>query len=110
MNGRYFSLGNSRLPGTPLTQALSLVVFAVLLVGVVFMGAIVLAALISLAVVAFLVLKVRAWWLGRKPHGRGPRGGGGSGRPAKGIRYIEGEYEVIDAHAEAERRRSNERR
>jgi len=108
MNGRHFFLGNSRAPGNPIAQALSLLVFAVLLVGAVFMGAIVLATLVGLAVIAYLALRVRAWWLGRKPRGRGPNGGGGPG-PAKGIRYIEGEYEVISADADASRRRSGQR-
>ena len=110
MNGRYFSLGKSRAPGNPFAQALSLLVFAVMLVGAVFMGAIVLAALIGLAVIGFVVFKVRAWWLGRTPRGGGPNGGGGPGRPAKRIRYIEGEYEVIDADADASRRRSGQGR
>jgi hypothetical protein len=110
MNGRYFSLGNPRTPGNPFAQALSLLVFAVLLVGAVFMGAIVLATLVGLAVIGYLALRIRAWWLGRQPRGRGPNGGGGPGRPAKGIRYIEGEYEVIDADAEAARRRTGQHR
>ncbi|HEX7236604.1 MAG TPA: hypothetical protein VF405_06550 [Gammaproteobacteria bacterium] len=106
MNGRYFSLGTSR---NPLAQALSLLVLAVVLVGAVIMGAFVFLTLLGLAVIAFLGFRVRAWWLRR--HGRGPRDGGpGPGRPAKGIRYIEGEYEVLDADAEAERRHSSERR
>jgi len=93
----------------PLAQALSLLVLAVVLVGAVIMGAFVLLAFLGLAVIAFLGFKVRAWWLRRQ--GRGPGdGGAGPGRPAKGIRYIEGEYEVVDADAEAERRRSSERR
>jgi hypothetical protein len=105
MNSRSFSFGG---PGNPLVQALSLLVFAFVLVGAFIMGAFVLAALIGLALIAVVVLKVRAWWRGRSS-GRGPNGGSGPG-PAKGIRYIEGEYEVIDADADAERRRSNERR
>jgi hypothetical protein len=109
MNGRFSSFGTS---GNPLAQALSLLVFAMVLIGAVIMGAVVLAAIVGLAIVAFVVLKVRAWWLGRNSRGQGPGGGPGAGpgRPAKGIRYIEGEYEVIDADADAERRRSGERR
>jgi hypothetical protein len=110
MNGRFLSFGTS---GNPLAQALSLLVFAMVLIGAVIMGAVVLAAIVGLAIVAFVVLKVRGWWLRRSSRGRGPNDGpgpGGPGRPAKGIRYIEGEYEVLDADAEAERRRSGERR
>ena len=106
MSGRSFSFGNS---GHPLVQALSLLVLAVVFVGAVIMGAFVLMALLGLGVLAFLGYRLRSWWLrrrgGRGPDGRGP----GPGR-AKGIRYIEGEYEVIDADADAERRRSDERR
>ena len=109
MSGRSFSFGNS---GNPLAQALSVLVLLVVLVGAVIMGAFVLMALLGLGVLGFLGYKLRGWWLrwraagrGRGPDGRGP----GPGRPAKGIRYIEGEYEVIDAEADAERRRSGER-
>lgn len=108
MNGRYFPFGNSR---NPLAQALSLVVVAVVLVGAIIMGAFVLMAVIGFAVVASLGFSLRYWWLRRQARGRGPDdGGSGPGRPAKGIRYIEGEYEVIDRDADAERGRSNERR
>ena len=93
----------------PLAQALSLLVFAVVLVGAIIMGAFVLVLVLGLAVIAFLSFKVRAWWLRRQGGGPGD-GGAGPGRPAKGIRYIEGEYEVIDADGEAERRGSSERR
>ena len=106
MNSRLFPFGR---PGNPLVQVLSLLVFAVVLVGAFIMGAFVLAALVGLAVIAFVVLKLRAWWLRGRSGGRGPNGGSGPGRPAKGIRYIEGEYEVIDASSDAERRRSGRR-
>jgi uncharacterized iron-regulated membrane protein len=107
MSSRSFSFGNS---GNPLAQVLSALVFAVVLVGALIMGAFLLVALIGLAVIGFLGLQLYAWWRRRKSRGRGPNGGAGPGRPAKGIRYIEGEYEVIDADADAERRRSGERR
>ena len=101
MNGRSFSFGNS---GHPLVQALWLLVFAVVLVGVFILGAFVLAVVLGLAVIAFIGFKLRAWWLRRGPPGSGP----GPGGPAEGIRYIEGEYEVIDT--DAERRRTDQRR
>jgi len=103
MNTRSFSFGR---PGNPLVQVLSLLVFAVVLVGAFIMGAFVLAAFVGLAVIAFVVLKLRAWWLRGRSGGRGPTDGSGPGGPAKGLRYIEGEYEVIDADSDAERRRS----
>ncbi len=106
MNGRQFSFGAA---GNPLVQVLSLLVFGVILVGAVIMGAVVLAALVGLAIIAFLVLKVRLWWLRRRaPRGPGPNGGPGG--PAKGVRYIEGEYEVVDADADSERRSPGDRR
>lgn len=108
MNGRYLPFGNSR---NPLAQALSLVVLAVLLVGAVIMGAFVLMAILGFAAIALLGFSVRNWWLRRQARGGGPNGDGGSGpeRPT-GIRYIEGEYEVIDRDADAERRPPRERR
>ena len=109
MNGRYIPFGN---PRNPLAQALSLVVLAVVLVGAVIMGAFVLMAVLGFAVIALCGFSLRSWWLRRQARGRGgPNDGAGSGpRPGKGIRYIEGEYEVIDRDADAERRRSTERR
>jgi hypothetical protein len=113
MNGRYLPFGNS---GNPLAQVLSLVVFGVLLVGAVIMGAFVLLTLLGVAFIGFLAFSVRIWWLRRKHGGRGPKApsSGGPGGPAKGIRYIEGEYEVVDAEsdadADAERRRSRDPR
>ena len=105
MNGRQFSFGTS---GNPLLQALSLLVFGVLLVGAVIMGAVVFAALLGLAVIAALVFSIRVWWLRRKLRGRSPFDDGPQPPgPAKGARLIEGEYEVIDAGAQAgERRRT----
>jgi hypothetical protein len=100
MNSRSFPFGR---PGNPLVQVLSLLVFGVVLVGAFIMGALVLAAIVGLAIIAFIVLKLRAWWLRGRSSGRS--GGPGPG-PAKGIRYIEGEYEVIDAGSDAERSRS----
>lgn len=106
MKSRSFSFGNS---GNPLAQALAVLVLAVVVVGAVIMGAFVLMALLGLSILGFLGYSLRGWWLGRRAR-RGPDGQDpGPGRPAKGIRYIEGEYEVIDADADAERRRSRER-
>lgn len=109
MNGRYFAFGNS---GNLLVQALSLIVFGMILIGAVIMGAVMLAAIVGLAIVGFFALKLRVWWLRRRSRGRGPNGGPGAGpgRPAESIRYIEGEYEVIDTDADAERRGPIDRR
>ncbi len=106
MNGRVFSFGTS---GNPLTQILSLLVFAVLLVGALIMGAVVIALVLGLALIGSLVFAVRIWWLKRKLRGQPPfQGDAEPPGPAKGARLIEGEYEVLredDAQAEAERRR-----
>jgi len=102
MNGRPFSIGAS---GNPLVQILSLVVFGVVIVGAVIMGAFVLLAFVGFAAIAVLVLAIRGWWLRRKLGGGAPTGG--EPGPAKGVRYIEGEYEVVDADADAKRRRSS---
>jgi hypothetical protein len=87
-------------------------VLGVVLVGAVIMGAFVLMTVLGLAIIGFLALSIRAWWLKRKLRGRGPGPGDGGDPPgpAKGVRFIEGEYEVIDADADPERRRSSPRR
>jgi hypothetical protein len=106
MNGRLFSFGGS---GNPLAQILSFVVLGVIIAGAVIMGAFVLLAFLGLAAVGFAVLAIRGWWLSRKLRGRGSNDRVPGG-PAKDVRYIEGEYEVLDADADAARRRSGERR
>jgi hypothetical protein len=106
MNGRQFTFG---APGNPLAQILSLLVFGVVVVGAVIIGSFVLLTLLGLAAIGFIAFWIRAWWLGRKLRGRGPFDDG-PGNPAKGIRYIEGEYEVVDADADTARRRSGGRR
>lgn len=100
MEGRQLGFNAS---GNPLIHILSLLALGVVIVGAVIMGAFVLLAFLGLAVIGFAVFAVRGWWLRRKGRGGGPQGGG-PGRPAKGVGYIEGEYEVLDA--DAERRRS----
>ncbi|HJR69742.1 MAG TPA: hypothetical protein VKA43_06860, partial [Gammaproteobacteria bacterium] len=62
----------------------------------------VLLAFLGVATIGFIVFAIRGWWLRRKLRGRGAEGGGPGS--AKGMRYIEGEYEIVDG--DAERRRS----
>jgi hypothetical protein len=82
-------------------------VFAVIVVGAVIMGAFVLLAFVGVAAIAVVVFAVRGWWPKRKlRNGSGPFGD--DPNPAKGVRYIEGEFKVIDSDADAKRRRSNE--
>jgi membrane protein implicated in regulation of membrane protease activity len=107
MNGRSFSFGS----GNPLAQILSLLVFGVLVAAAVIMGAVVLLAALGVALVAFMAFSVRVWWLRRKLRRGPPDGPLGSGPvPRQGIRYIEAEYEVVDADADVERRPERERR
>jgi hypothetical protein len=103
MNGRQFTFGSQ---GNPLVQILSLVVFGIVVVGAVIMGAFVLLAFVGFAAVAVLVFAIRSWWLKRKLRGGGDPFDDGP-KPAKGVRFIEGEYEVVDADADAKRRRLN---
>jgi hypothetical protein len=104
MTGRQFSFGVS---GHPLAQLLAMLVMGVVLVAAVVMGAFVLMVLLGLFVIGYIAFWIRAWWRSRRSGGRGPFGKGPG--PAKGIRYIEGEYEVIEADADAARRRSDTR-
>jgi hypothetical protein len=106
MNGRPFSFGS----GNPLAQFLSLLAFGVVVVTAVMLGAFVLLAALGVALIAFVAFSVRVWWLRRKMRGRGPFDGPPGPGPAKGIRYIEGEYEIVDADADAERRRTGDGR
>jgi hypothetical protein len=102
MTGRQPAFGIS---GHPVAQFLSMVVLGVVLVGALIMGAFAFLALLAVFAVAYAVLRVRAWWRGRTRRG-GPFDGGSGPGPAKGARYIEGEFEVIEADADATRRNS----
>jgi hypothetical protein len=102
MTGRQFSLGIS---GTPLGQLLAMVVMGVVLVGAVLIGSFVLVALLGLFAVGYSIFWVRSWWRWRMARGRAPSGP--EHDPARGVRFIEGEYEVIDdAETDAARRPS----
>jgi hypothetical protein len=106
MNGRQSAL---RLPGHPVAQFLSMIILGVLLVGAVIMGAFALVALLALFAVGYAVFWVRARWRrfklgGGKPFNRVPEAGSD-----KSARYIEGEFEVVEAEADAGRRNSGAR-
>lgn len=100
--GRQYTFGIS---GHPLGQFLGLIVMGAVLVGAVLIGSFVLVALLGLFAIGYAVFSVRSWLRWRFARGRGPSGGGPEPGPAKGMRYIEGEYEVIEADADAARRR-----
>jgi hypothetical protein len=81
------------LKGGPLTQVLSVIVFAVLLVGAIVMGAVLLAGIVGVAVLAWIAFSVRLWWIKRKLR----RSATASDRPdAATGRLIDAEYEVLD--------------
>jgi hypothetical protein len=96
MTGRLFSFSIS---GHPVGQFLAMIVMGVVLVGAVFMGAIVFLFLLGLFVIGYSAFWLRAWWRWRTARNRGPSDSGSAPGPAKGIGYIEGEYEVVDADA-----------
>lgn len=103
MKGRQFYLGST---GNPLAQILSLVVLAGVAVIAVVMGAFVFLAFLGLAALGLVVFAVRSWWWRRKLRGRGPFDGGTEPPgPAKGARLIEGEFIVVEADADAARRK-----
>ena len=99
-------LSSFQLSGSPIGQFLAMVVMGVVLVGAVILGGVVFLALLGIFVVGYSIFWARAWWRWRMARGRGPTDPGSTPGPAKGIRYIEGEYEVVDADADAARRGS----
>jgi hypothetical protein len=97
MTGRQFSLGIS---GTPLGQLLAMAVMGVVLIGAVLLGSFLLIGLLGFFAIGYSIFWIRSWWRWRISRGRGPRGP--EHDPARGVRFIEGEYEVIEADAEAD--------
>ena len=106
MNGRQFTFGTS---GRPLAQFLATIVMGAVLVTAVLMGAFVLLVLLGVFVIGYLAFKIRTWWRSRTSPPQGPFGSGPEPGPAKGVRYIDGEYEVIETDADAARRHSGTR-
>jgi hypothetical protein len=99
-------LSSYTVSGSPIGQFLAMLVMGIVLVGAVFMGAVVFLALLGIFAVGYSIFWVRAWWGRRMARGRGPSGPGSTPGPAKGARYIEAEYEIIEADADAARRES----
>jgi membrane protein implicated in regulation of membrane protease activity len=106
MNGRQPAL---RLSGRPVAHFLSMIVLGVVLVGAVIMGAFALVALLALFVVAYAVFSARVWWRLLKLRGGNPFNSAPEAGSDKNARYIEGEYEVVEAEADARRRNSGTR-
>lgn len=92
MSGRIHFQG---MPKNPIAQALSLLVFGVVLVGAILMGAIVLAFVVAFGAVFAVIFWLRMWWLTRKIRRRQAQQGG-STRRASGSEYLEVEYTVRD--------------
>ena len=106
MNGRQSAF---RVSGHPVAQFLSMVILGVVFVAALIMGAFAFLALLALFAVGYAVFWVRAWWRWRKVRGGGPFDGGPDSGPAKSAGYIEGEFEVVEADADATRRNSGAR-
>lgn len=100
MNGRPSAF---RLSGHPVAQFLSMIILGGVLVGVVIMGAFALVALLALFVVGYAVFSARVWWRLLKLRGGKPFSGVTEAGSDKSARYIEGEYEVVEAEADAGR-------
>jgi hypothetical protein len=99
-------LSSFNVSGTPLGQFLAMLIMGVVLVGALFMGAVVFLFLLGIFAIGYGIFWLRAWWRWRFAGGRAPAGDGQAPGPAKGIGYIEGEYEVIEADADPARRGS----
>jgi hypothetical protein len=103
MTGR---LSSFSISGHPVGQFLAMIVMGIVLVAAVFMGAVVFLFLLGLFAIGYSAFWLRAWWRWRTARNRGPSDGGPAPDSAKGIGYIEGEYEVVEADADAARRGS----
>jgi hypothetical protein len=98
MNGR---LSSFSISGHPIGQFLAMIVMGVVLVGAVFMGAIVFLLLLGTFVVGYSVFWLRAWWHWRMSRGRMPSQGGSTSGTVESVGYIDGDYEVVEADADA---------
>jgi hypothetical protein len=83
------------LPGGPLMQIVSALVFALLLIVAVVLGAAILAAVVGVAVLAWIVFSVRLWWLRSKLGPRTAAKGPGEEPPRPEGRLIDAEYTVL---------------
>jgi hypothetical protein len=104
MSGRLFSIS-----GHPVGQFLAMIVMCVVLVCAVFIGAFSFLFFLGLLVIGYSAFWLRACWRWRTGRNRGPSDSGSATGPAKGIGVIEGEYEVVEADADAARRGSGTR-
>jgi hypothetical protein len=106
MTGR---LSSFSISGHPVGQFLAMIVMGVVLVGAVLMGAVVFLFLLGLFVIGYSAFWLRAWWRWRTARNRGPSDSGPEPGAAKDIGYLEGEYEIVEADADAARRGSGTR-
>ena len=84
----------------PIARSLALAVLAVALVGAAIMGAVVFAVLLGLFAVGYLVSLAHAWWRLFRVRRR-VAGIEQPSSPAATPKFIEGEYEVVEAAVDA---------
>ena len=99
-------LSSFSITGHPVGQVLAMFVMGVVLVGAVFMGAIMFLFLLGIFVVGYSAFWLRAWWRWRVARGRVPSEGGRASGAVKSVGYIDADYEVVEADADAARRGS----
>ena len=100
MTGR---LSSFSISGHFIGQLLAIIVMGIVLVGAVFIGAFAFLFLLGLFVIGYSTFWVRAWWRWRMLRGRVPSDGASAAGAVKSVGYIEGEYEVVEADADAAR-------
>jgi hypothetical protein len=91
----------------PILQSLALAVLGVALVGALIMGAAVFAVLLGIFVVGYLLKLAHAWWRLFRFQRRAAYVDASLPQPAPAkTEYLEGEYDVVEATADAARRGS----
>ncbi len=103
MTGR---LSSFSISGHPVGQVLAMIVMGIVLLGALFMGAIVFLLLLGIFVVGYSAFWLRAWWHWRTSRGRAPSDSASAAGPVQSVGYIDGEYEIVEADADAARRGS----
>jgi hypothetical protein len=86
-----------------------MIILGVVLIGFVVVGAFALVVLLGLFAVGYAEVWVRARWRWLKLLGGKPLNSVPEARSDKSARYFEGEYEVVEAEADARRRNSGTR-
>ena len=103
MTGR---LSSFSISGHPIGQFLAMIVMGIVLVAALFMGAIVFLFLLAIFVIGYSAFWLQARWHWRMARGRRPSDGGPATGGIRNVNYIEGDYQVVEADADAARRGS----